>query len=123
MDEESLFPIELPQTDEPKMEKPRENCLQEMIIEAMNERGIRDAELVRETGVAFSTWHGWISGEVRAPLIDGNLKKVHRYFGTIPLEYLCYGIGKEKYSYDFSKAKGWDGFQEMIKRVNRKRIK
>lgn len=120
MDDENKFPLDLPQTDEPKEEKPRENCLQEMILEIMNERGLKDAEVVKAINVPFSTWHGWISGEVRAPLLDGNLKRTWKLF-NVPLEYLCFGVGEDRYKYDFSNAKGFDGFQEMIKRIKKKR--
>lgn len=86
---------ELPQTDDPKKkEKVTSNCLQSILIEMMNDRGLKDADVVKATGIAWPTWHGWISGEARTQLADDNLKKVMKFF-NVHLEYLVYGIGDD----------------------------
>lgn len=84
---------ELPQTDEPKeKERSKHNCFQEIVLELMNERGLRDADVIRATGLKWPTWHGWISGEVNTQLTGDELYKAWRFF-NVPLHYLIYGIG------------------------------
>lgn len=86
-------PDELPQTDEPKR-KPRVNCLQDMLIEIMNERGLKDAEIVKATNIPWATFHGWVSGEVSCQLADQNLLRLAQFL-NVSLEYLVYGIGDD----------------------------
>lgn len=93
-----LVPEEqLPVTDEGKPKKETPNCLQDQLIEIMNELKIKDADLVRATGVPFTTIFDWVSGSVDCQLTDGNLFKVWMYlnkFKRISLQYLVYGIGE-----------------------------
>lgn len=87
---------ELPVTDSPKPRRETPNCLQTQLIDIMNELKIRDADLVRATGVPFTTIFDWVTGGVDCQLTDGNLFKVWRYlnkFKRIHLEFLVYGIG------------------------------
>lgn len=121
MDGENKFLLDLPQTDEPKEEKPRENCLAEILREQMDKRKLKDVDMVKIAKVPWSTWSGWITEEVRSPLLDGNLKRTWMALETVPLEHLCFGVGEDRYKYDFSKAKGWDGFQEKIRMIRKKR--
>jgi hypothetical protein len=92
-----LVPEEqLPVTDEAKPRKETPNCLQDQLIEIMYELKIKDADLVKATGVPFTTIFDWVSGGVDCQLTDGNLFKVWSYlnkFKRIPLEFLVYGIG------------------------------
>jgi transcriptional regulator with XRE-family HTH domain len=95
IDQTIMFePEELPQTDEPK-KKPKKNVLQDMLIELMDERGLRDADVVKATGIPFPTFHDWITGNVACPLTDENLLKVGRFF-NVDLYYLLYGIGSDE---------------------------
>lgn len=99
MDQMTILPDEqMPITDEVK-KKPRVNCLQEMVIELMNEKGLRDVDIVKATGIPWATWHGWITGDVRAQLADQNLLKLQKFF-NVHLEYLVYGIGNGEEIYN-----------------------
>lgn len=90
----TLVPIEqLPQTDEPtKKRKETSNCLGDMLRMLMDERGLKDADVVRHTGIAWATWHGWVTEDVKCQLADDNLLKAMKFF-NVHLEYLVFGIG------------------------------
>jgi hypothetical protein len=75
-----------------KNKKPKVNNLQEIVIELMNERKLRDADVIKATGIPWGTWMGWINGDVKSQLADGNLLKLAKFF-NVHLEYLCFGIG------------------------------
>lgn len=104
MDEKNLtiVPIEqLPETDLPKKKRkqsPQVNCLQQNVIELMNEFKLRDVDVVKATGISWSTWHGWVTAEVNCQLADNNLFQLWMYmnkYRPISLEYLLYGIGDD----------------------------
>jgi transcriptional regulator with XRE-family HTH domain len=61
----------------------------------MNERGLRDSEVVKATGIPFSTFHGWVTGDVGAQLADRNLLKLAQFL-NVTLEYLCFGVGSDE---------------------------
>ena len=92
---------EMPVTDEVK-KKPKVNCLQDRLLELMNERKLTDADIVRETKIPWSTWHGWITGDVSTQLADENLKKIFTFF-NVHLEYLLYGIGDDSPAFEVMK--------------------
>lgn len=101
MDETNLtiVPVEqLPETDLPKRKKrPKVNCLGEVLRELMDELGLKDAQVVKETGISFSTFFGWITDDVNSQLADGNLFRLWQYinrFKKVHLEYLVYGVGE-----------------------------
>ena len=69
----------------------------EMLRGILDDLKLRDADVVRATGVPFSSWHGWITEEVVAPLADDNLFNLWVYlnkFKKIHLEYILYGVGE-----------------------------
>lgn len=91
-----LAPEDMPITDAKKV-KPKYNCLQEMLIELLNEYGLKDADVIRGTGIAWSTYSGWILADVSCQLADGNLFKLWVFlnkFKKIHLETLVYGVGE-----------------------------
>ena len=91
-----LNPEELPQTDEPKSKKPKVNCLGQVLRELMDDIGLRDADVVKATGIPFSSFHGWITDDVNSQLADQNLFKLWQFinkYKKVPLEYLVYGVG------------------------------
>lgn len=96
---EMLLPEDqFPQTDPGRPKKPRVNCLQETVIEFMDEFNLKDADVIRGTGIKWPTWHGWITGDVNCQLADQNLFKLWMFvnkFKKISLEYLLYGIGDD----------------------------
>jgi transcriptional regulator with XRE-family HTH domain len=99
MEENNLsLAIELPVTDT-KKEKPRINCLVEMLAEIMSERKLTDAQIVKATGIPFSTWDGWTKGKVNTQLADKNLLKLAQYL-NVSLFYLLYGIGDDSPVFD-----------------------
>lgn len=95
----TLLPEEqLPQTDEPKKKKQQVNCLQDMILEFMNEFDLKDADMVKGTGIKWGTWYGWITADVDCQLADRNLFELWKFvnkYKKIPLEYLVYGVGTD----------------------------
>jgi hypothetical protein len=98
MDKEQvpLLPAEeLPQTDPAKPKKEKVNCLQDMMIEIMNERKIELAEIQRETGIPWGTLYAWYSGEVSAQLLDRNILKLAQFF-NVSIHYLGFGIGEDE---------------------------
>lgn len=96
-DQLKLVPDEqLPQTDEPRKKRETPNCLAEMLREIMDELKLKDADVVRGTGIPFTTIFDWVSEGVDCQLTDGNLFKLWMFlnkFKKIPLEYLVYGVG------------------------------
>lgn len=65
----------------------------EIYCKLRDERGLKDADVVRETGVTKSTFSDWKSG--RSAPKDGKLKKIADFFG-VSLDYLRTGEEKEK---------------------------
>ncbi len=60
------------------------------ILEQLLERnGTKIAEVVRATGISFSTFADWKSGRISQPKYD-KLKKIADYF-AVPVEYLMTG--------------------------------
>lgn len=99
--EETLLmfpPEELPQTDEPK-KKEKVNCLQDILLELMDERNINPAEIVRATQIPWGTFHGWMCGDVICQKADKNLLKLAQFF-NVRLEYLIYGIGDDSAAFE-----------------------
>lgn len=91
----SLVPEDqLPQTDEPKKQRPKVNCLQDILLELMDERKIAPVEIQKATGIPWATLHGWIVGDVATQKTDKNLLELARFF-NVSLEYLCFGIGDD----------------------------
>lgn len=75
-----------------KQKKPKVNALQDVVIDLMNARGLKDADIIKATGIPWATWDGWITGKVGTQLADENLKKLMQFF-NVHLEFLVYGIG------------------------------
>jgi hypothetical protein len=104
MTEETLplipdLPVYQEDLDRLKEKRPKVNQLQEMVIELMNKRGLRDADIIKATGIPWGTWHGWISGDVNAQMADKNLFKIFKFF-NVHLEYLLYGVGSDEPAYE-----------------------
>ena len=91
--------LEMDHPENAKKEKPRVNCLNEILAELMSERKITDSQVVKATGIPWSTWSSWCYGEVRSQLADKNLLLVARFF-NVSLEYLVYGIGSDEPAFE-----------------------
>src|SRR5690554_2441019 len=74
------------------------NCLQEMLLELMEERSVSLARIHKETGIPFSTLMDWHNGESKSQMLEENILKLARYF-NVSLEYLCFGIGSDEEAY------------------------
>jgi hypothetical protein len=98
MEEENLkMAIDLPETDEPKKKKEKVNCLGEVLREILDEIGLKDADVIKGTGLAWSSYHGWVTEGVESQLAGKNLLKLWTFlnqYKKIPLSYLLYGIGE-----------------------------
>lgn len=92
------LPVYQEDLDKIKAKKPKVNALQEIVIEIMNELGLKDADIIKGTTIPWPTWHGWITGDVKCQLVDNNLQELYRFLKLLmpdlTLEYLCFGTGK-----------------------------
>lgn len=76
--------------EEPKIN----NCLQDMLLSLMNDKGCTLADIQKETDIPWGTLYAWYRGEVRAQLLDQNVLTLAKYF-NVTLEYLAFGIGED----------------------------
>lgn len=71
------------------------SCFQSMLIDLTNELKLKDAEVVRESGVSFSTYYSWLNGSSENPMAGEELFKIwqffRRYKPKLSLECLVYG--------------------------------
>lgn len=65
----------------------------EIYCKLRDERGVKDADVVRETGITKSTFSDWKSG--RSKPKNDKLQKIADYFG-VTLDYLLIGSGASK---------------------------
>ena len=63
-----------------------------MLLELMDERKLKDADVVKATGISCSVWHGWITGITKTTMLDGNILAISRYF-NVSINYLAFGVG------------------------------
>lgn len=49
------------------------------LIESLNRKDASDADVVRATGIPWSTWMSWIWGETAHPVAGEHFKNVCRY--------------------------------------------
>jgi hypothetical protein len=89
-----LPPEQLPQTDEPKKVE-KVNCLQDQLLDLMNERGVSLAEIQASTGIPWGTLMAWHDGKFGSQLADKNLLRLAQFF-KVPLEFLVYGLGSDE---------------------------
>lgn len=98
-DQVPMFNGELPvypeDLEKVKAKKQSINCLQDMLIELMDKRGVSLADIQKTTSIPWGTLHGWYTGDVIAQKADKNLLALAQYF-KVPLEYLVYGIGSDE---------------------------
>jgi hypothetical protein len=100
MDEKNLSllsPEDLPITDEVK-EKVKVNNLQENFIFLLNKKGCSLAEVQKETCIAWGTIYSWFIGDVRAQMLDINVKELADFF-DVTVDVLAFGDlanGKEE---------------------------
>ncbi len=92
-DNQTGMPIDLPVTDEAKR-KPSINCLQDVLLDLMDERKVSLSQIQKATGIKWSTLMGWHDGAVTSQLADKNLLMLAQFF-NVSLEFLIYGIGDE----------------------------
>lgn len=86
--------LDLPVTDV-KKEKPRINCLQDILLELMEERKVQPVDIHKATGIPFSTLSGWILGDVGSQLLDKNIFELSKYF-NVSINYLGFGHGTDE---------------------------
>lgn len=93
-----MTPTQLPLieglVDEPVVRKPRVNCLQEILLEVMNERKLTLAEIQKGTGISWATIISWHEGTYNSQRADKNLLKLAQFL-NLNLSYLLFGIGDE----------------------------
>lgn len=98
MDEETqeLLFDNLPVTDE-KKKKEKVNCLGEILRETLDEFGLKDADVIKGTGIKWSSYFGWVTEQVSCQLADKNLLMLWQFlnrYKKMDLQYLVYGIGE-----------------------------
>ena len=91
-----LFDSELPMDHpEAKKEVVKVNNLQENLLWLMNRDKVSLAEVQRETMIPWSSLYGWYKGDVKAQMLDINVKELADYF-DIEVGILAFGeLGKE----------------------------
>ncbi len=67
-------------------------CINVVLKELMEEKGINSIELSEKTSVPASTIRGWLNGKAN-PVTSGDLLAVAHFFKT-SIEYLCFGAEK-----------------------------
>lgn len=82
---------QLPVTDEVKA-KPKVNCLQDILLELMDERKVTLAQIQKETNIPWGTLMGWHNGDVNSQQADRNLLALSKFF-NVSLHYLLFGMG------------------------------
>lgn len=91
--------LEMDNPDAKKKERPRVNCLQEMLLELMDERKVSLSQIQKATGIPWGSLMDWHNGTVRAQMADKNLLKLGQFF-NVSLYYLLYGIGDDRAEFD-----------------------
>lgn len=94
---------ELPM-DNPEAAKKKQrvrNCLQDMLLEIMDERKCSLADIQKHTKIPWGTLYGWFKGDVTAQYLDHNIAVLAKYF-QVSIEYLAFGYGD---SGEFEKEK------------------
>lgn len=87
------LPITDPENAKKKIKKEsKHNCLQDMILELMTERGLKDADMVKALNMPWATWSDWIHKKNSTQLTGDDLYNLMMFF-NVHLEYLVYGIG------------------------------
>lgn len=75
------------------------NCLQDILIELLDERKIQLSQIQKEADLSWATLWGWYSGSTKTPMLDMNILKLARFL-NVSIEYLCYGIGDDGPRYE-----------------------
>jgi len=60
----------------------------------MNEWKVEAADIHKATGIPYSTLTGYIKNHVKAPLLDGNILALSKFFNC-SINYLAFGVGEE----------------------------
>lgn len=100
---ENQIPLinDLPMDNPEALKKPQEpeNCLQDMLLELMDERSIRPSEIQKATGIPWGTLQGWIMGDVKTQKLDRNIFKLAKFF-NVSIHYLGFGVGDDDPVFD-----------------------
>lgn len=82
-----------------KLKQASTNCLQDILLELMDERGIEVKHIQKHTGISYSTLHDWVYGKVRYHFLDDKILKLARFF-NVSIQYLAFGIGEDTEAFD-----------------------
>ena len=86
--------LEMDNPDALKKTKRKMNCLQERLLELMDEHKVSLSEIQKATDIPWSTLMGWHDGDVKAQMLERNIWALAKFFG-LPLENLAFGIGPD----------------------------
>lgn len=78
------------------------STLSERLLFAMQKKNIKQADLVRATGVSRPSVHAWVSGATKN-LKGENLVKIASYLG-VSTDWLAYGVGNMDSCWPFKKV-------------------
>lgn len=70
------------------------NCLQDMLLELMNDRKVEPKHIHEATGIPYSTLSEWYLGRVKVQALDGNILALAKFF-NVSIHYLAFGVGDD----------------------------
>lgn len=91
-----VYPEDL---EKSKKKKDSVNCLQDILIELLDARGVQLSDVQKATKIPWGTLIDWYSGDNETQRTDENLLRLAQYF-NVTIEYLCYGIGDDSAAYE-----------------------
>lgn len=72
----------------------KRNCLQDMLLELMDERNVEPVDIHMHTGIPWTTLMEWVYGSVKCQMLDGKILDLARFF-NVSIQYLAFGIGDD----------------------------
>lgn len=70
------------------------NCLQDILLELMEDRRIEPRHIHTATGISYATLSDWILGNKKCQKLDGRILSLAKFF-NVSIHYLAFGIGDE----------------------------
>lgn len=94
MDKKSLSPETSKKRADSRRKSSANCCIQEILIELMNDWKVELATIQKETGIPWGTLYGFYKGDIKAPILNGNILALANFFNC-SISYLAFGIGEE----------------------------
>jgi hypothetical protein len=69
-------------------------CLQDILLELMEERNVRLVDIQKETKIPWSSLYEMYKGSVKKTMLEGNILALAKFF-NVSLHYLAFGVGDD----------------------------